>query len=473
MRRSQRFIRFALLAFLAAAAPRLWAQDFYTDRLAAGKAALQAGRAEDAVNEFRIACFGFLDQPVLLSEGLVRLALAESKAKQTDSVRETVARFLEIERRFPSYAKAALEPEARSDFQALLAKSTPEATLRSIPSLASLVPTAEARIEDLPPPEREKAFRAQADRDPQNPAWPLELAKLAASQNEGKDVLKWAGKTLEISPGNADALALRGHEWTARSDYEKARADLSALPAERLDREPDLSADLFVCDVALKDWEAAQAIRPRLSEKSLDRKDVVRATNQLEKETTRARKEAERMAKQEVEKRAAAAPPPAEQVPAPPPPPSQPVPSSAVPLSVPPPPTPETVPQTQGAPPASPPPEPPIPELSEIRQLIVSGRPAEAEKKLLALAATPPVRREIRLALLEAACLAKDWKTATAQLPALSPFREGEEPSMFYTAVVLYETGDADRAKPFLQKALPRIASTPYTQYYARKILGP
>jgi predicted Zn-dependent protease len=138
------------------------------------------------------------------------------------------------------------------------------------------------------------------------------------------------------------------------------------------------------------------------------------------------------------------------------------------------PPPPAASPPVQSAPPAAktPPPGPPIPELSEIRQLIVSGKPAEAEQQLQSLAASQPDRREIRLALLEAACLSKDWKTAMAQLPRLSPFREGEEPSMFYAAVVLYELGDPDRAKPFLQRALPRIASTPYTQFYAKKILG-
>jgi hypothetical protein len=119
------------------------------------------------------------------------------------------------------------------------------------------------------------------------------------------------------------------------------------------------------------------------------------------------------------------------------------------------------------------PPEQPVPGLPEIRQLIVSGKPAEAEKQLLALVPSQPDRREVRLALLEAACLAKDWKVATAQLSSLSPFREGEEPYMFYAGVVIYETGDPDRARPFLQRALPRIASTPYTQFYAKKVLGP
>lgn len=473
----QRLIRFVLLVFLAALAPRLRAQDFYTDRLAAGKAAVQARRFDDAVNEFRIACFGFLDQPVLLSQGLVRLALAESEAKQPDQVRETLSRFLEVERRFPSYAKAPLEPETRKDFEGLLAKTIPDATLRSIPTLALDVQTPERKPEKAPEPkpeqaierkperspeepspaQKEKALQAQAEREPQNAALQLEMAKLAAARRRGKDVLRWAGRALDASPGNPDALALRGHELAARSDYAKARADLSALPPDRLNADPELVADLFVCDVALKDWNAAQPLQTGLSETSMKRKDVIRAKDRLAKETARAQKEAEREAARLAALQAQALPPPP---PIAPPPPA---------LPAPPPPAAQTPPAVPQAPPA----EQPVPGLPEIRQLIVAGKPAEAEKQLLALVPSQPSRREVRLALLEAACLAKDWKVATAQLSALSPFRDGEEPYMFYAAVVIYETGDPDRAKPFLQRALPRIASTPYTQFYAKRILGP
>lgn len=510
----QRFTRLVLLVFLAAFAPRLRAQDFYTDRLAAGKAAVQAQRFDDAANEFRIACFGFLDQPLLLSEGLVRLALAESEAKQLDELRQTLSRFLEVERRFPAYAKAALEPETRRDFEGLLVKTIPEATLRSIPSLAleaqsperkpekladrkaEMTPeerpdqtaerkpettpdqkpaqpaerTPERNSEELSPAQKEKALQAQAEREPQNAALQLEMAKLSAARHKGKDVLRWAGRALEASPGNPDALALRGHELAARSEYAKARSDLSALPPDTLNADPELVADLFVCETALKDWAAAQPLLPRLSETSIKRKDVSRARDRLAKETARAQKEAEREAVRQavLQARAAAAPPPI----APPPPAMpEPAPPAAPPPAIPAPPPP-------AAPPPPPvpqalPPEQPAPGLLEIRQLIVSGKPSEAEKQLLALVASQPTRREIRLALLEAACLTKDWKIAAAQLSALSPFRDGEEPYMFYAAVVIYESGDPDRAKPFLQRALPRITATPYTQFYAKKILGP
>ncbi len=426
-------------------------------------------------------------------------------------MRQTLSRFLEVERRFPAYARAALEPETRKDFEGLLVKTIPEATLRSIPSLAleaqspeqkpekladrkpEVTPeerpnqtaerkpettsdqkpaqpperTPERNPEELSPAQKEKALQAQAEREPQNAALQLEMANLGAARHRGKEVLRWAGRALEASPGNPDALALRGHELAARSDYEKARADLAALPPERLNADPELVADLFVCDVALKDWDAAQPLLPRLSETSIKRKDVSRARDRLAKETARAQKESEREAIRQavLQARAAAAPPPIAPppaAPAPPPPAAQPPPQTPAPPA----PSAPSAPQT-------PPPDQPVPGLPEVRQLIISGKPAEAEKQLLALVPSWPNRREVRLGLLEAACLAKDWKIAAAQLSTLSPFRDGEEPYMFYAAVVIYETGDPDRAKPFLQRALPRIASTPYTQFYTKKILGP
>jgi hypothetical protein len=52
------------------------------------------------------------------------------------------------------------------------------------------------------------------------------------------------------------------------------------------------------------------------------------------------------------------------------------------------------------------------------------------------------------------------------------PFGEGEAPFEFYSAVVLYETGRVADARKHLEHARPRIVATPYTDYYARKILG-
>jgi hypothetical protein len=416
------------------------------ERLAAGKANYQAKRFTDATDEFRIACFGFLDKPILLSEGLVRLALAESAANVSVELRSTLNRFLDVERRIPSYSRANLEPEIQSQFQEVLTRLVPESAIRSVPTLSSLVETPEQQVLKLPPKEKESELKAKAEKEPKEPRWPMHLARLAAANSDDREVVKWATRVLEISPADPDAQALRGHALVARSEYAKALADLSALPAERLDREPDLLADLFVCDAALKDWESTRVLESRLQAPALDRKDVKQAKEQLAKQAEKAQKEAER----EAARRPAAEPSPPAATPTAPP-----VPAAAPPVT-----------ETARSNPVD-------AAIQETRQLVGAGKPGEAEEKLLPLAAANPKRRDLHLALLEVACLARDWKTGVAQVAALGAFQDGEEPSMFYAAVVLYESGDLGRAKAYLQKALPRIASTPYTQFYAKKILGP
>jgi len=112
-------------------------EDFNEARLQSGKAAYQAKRYREATDEFRIAVFGYLDQPVLLSECLVRLSLGQAGAGKMSDVDATLNRFLEVERRFGVYGKASLEPETRSAFRALLTQRVPEAIILAVPSLAA------------------------------------------------------------------------------------------------------------------------------------------------------------------------------------------------------------------------------------------------------------------------------------------------------------------------------------------------
>jgi hypothetical protein len=97
--------------------------------------------------------------------------------------------------------------------------------------------------------------------------------------------------------------------------------------------------------------------------------------------------------------------------------------------------------------------------------------PAAAEQ-LRPLLARAPKNRELRKTLLAAACLSKDWKTASEQVPAIEPFRDGEEVSMFYAAVSLHETGATDAAKVLMSRARAKIGTNRFVEHYAKKILG-
>jgi hypothetical protein len=121
------------------------------------------------------------------------------------------------------------------------------------------------------------------------------------------------------------------------------------------------------------------------------------------------------------------------------------------------------------------PPPPPSPASSAIlvesKNLVSQGRYVENLRKLVAAVAADPRDRDLRKALLEGAALTKDWGTAVAQLEPLRPFRDGEEPWMFYAAVALQETGASSEARDLAEKALPRLNRSPFVDFYARKIL--
>ena len=60
----------ALVVVAALAGPAFAADDFYGARLQEGRIALQTGSASEAADLLRIGCFGLMDQPELLTEGL-------------------------------------------------------------------------------------------------------------------------------------------------------------------------------------------------------------------------------------------------------------------------------------------------------------------------------------------------------------------------------------------------------------------
>jgi hypothetical protein len=93
------------------------APDFSETRLREGKEAYGARRTVEAINQLRIAAFGFLDRPALLCESLVYLALADEAAEHHTEAHAAVERLLEVERRFTACAEATLDKAVRSEFE--------------------------------------------------------------------------------------------------------------------------------------------------------------------------------------------------------------------------------------------------------------------------------------------------------------------------------------------------------------------
>jgi tetratricopeptide (TPR) repeat protein len=431
--------------------PAARADEFSDARLRAGEDACVAKRYLDAIAELKVAAFGSLDRPPVLSEALVWLAIAQNAAGRTNDVQATLDRFLDVERRFGAFPKARLEPDTRGAFQSLLLKRVPQETILSIPSLAGLIETEEQRYAKLPAADRRRALEAAAKREPSNPNWPDALAREAMERGDAKDVARWADRALQLQPGNPDALAIRARANSARGDYASASKDFASLPADYMAKHPELTADRFVALVETGDFGGAEQALPSLSVAAGSRPDVARAQQKLAAEKQR-----------RASSTPATAPAPAGSRPAP-------AASGAAPAAPPPAPAAQGGKTVASAPAASA--ATSRDALAESRRLITTGKSAEAVRLLNDALRADPGNRDLRLALLEAGCLSRSYSVAAAQLPLVTPFSDAEAAPMFYAAVVLYETGRDNEARTYFEKAVPRV-SGPLVDEYSRKILG-
>ncbi len=399
-----------ILTLILTSVPLFGAEDFYQLELRAGKVDFDANRVRRAVDEFRIAAFGFLDRPPLLIEALVRLAVAQNAAGMPDRVSDTLSRFVDIEQRFPVYGSLQIEDPVKSKFEAIALQGVRRATLQAIPDLAPLANYEFLRIAQLPQSQRMSAYEAGAQREPQNPEWPLALARESAERGSQNDVIRWAKKVLEIDHENKDAQALLVHAYVARRQCREADPLLKNLTVADFQKHPDLYADDAVCLADAKQWSEAQAALAKVPEKLRERPDVVAAQDRIVRATKPEQK------------------------------------SSLVPKS--------------------------SDVLETAERLVHEGRYRDALRNLQSAETKDPKNRALHLEILEAAVLAKDWNVARPQVNLVAPFASGEELYMFYASVALYESGQKDAAKEYMERARPRMVSSPMVDYYLKAVLG-
>lgn len=467
----------ALAAVLAATiitgASPAFAADFYETQLRLGADSYRAGRIPEAIDYLRIANFGLLERTDLLTEGLARLAMAESAAGRADELKKTLTRFLAIERQYSSWQKVAMSGEERAAFEKILLATMPKESIASVPSLTALAapPVSEAR--ELTPEQQRRQLEQKAAADPSNPEWPLELAREARARRDDKAALRWCEKALRADPAAHEARAMRLAIFTARKDDKAALAELRATPEEAWGAQPGIAADAFVVYVRTKNFTQADAVASRLRESAGAREDVASATAALA-----AWRESQKPAEASAVHLPAEAPPSSEPAPAPS--------VSVVPMPA------ESAPAVE-APPAAPVAGPGDvadarneasrgsftgaqdrigTALSQAKKLMSANRPVDAQRLLRDELQKTPGSRELRLAMIEASCLARDWRTGESQLGLVEPFRKGEDRYRFYAAVVLFESGKAEPAKTLMAQAAPSLAASPYVDYYVKAILG-
>ena len=113
----------------------LAADDFYLLRLRVGQEEFRRGQTSEAIEDLKIGCFGLLEQPPLLVEGLAYLALAQAKAGMKAEVDATLIRFAEVEKRFAPFATSGIDTAARLEFTALAKARLSAEVLKGLPCL--------------------------------------------------------------------------------------------------------------------------------------------------------------------------------------------------------------------------------------------------------------------------------------------------------------------------------------------------
>ena len=440
------FGRLCLMSVLVAA-PILAADDFYEQQLQAGKTDAQANQLSRAADELRIAAFGFMQQPALLQEALARLAVVQNGLSQPADLQKTIDRFISVEQRLGSYASVQLDAPTRSKFEDLLVKQVPRQTLQSIPTLARFANYELQKIAELPATQRIAAYQAKAQREPKNPQWPLALTKEAVARDNAADVIRWGSKVLELDPANREVRPLVAHAYAVRRECREA---LAGITVADLQQAPELYADQAACFAQMSRWKDAELALARVPEKLKNRPDVKLTAQSISRANDAARVE-------DAARRTGASKPLTSA-------PSQNR-STATATT-----TTATVSQASSA--AAPPPKS-ADAIDLSRKLVREGKFAEAVRQLRPAVQADADNRALHLALLEAAVLARDWRTAASQVPVVTPLSSGEELYMFYASVALYETGRRDEAKLFMEKARPRMVSSPMVDYYLRAVLGP
>ncbi|HEY4228528.1 MAG TPA: hypothetical protein VGO79_00080, partial [Thermoanaerobaculia bacterium] len=213
--------------------------DFNYQRLQEGRMAFQQKRFGEAINQFRVAAFGSLDEPTLLTECLVRLAVSQAAAGKTADADETLARFVDVEKRFGAYGRASLEPDIRNDFQALLKKRVAPATLAGVPSLLVSEPASPGKAAKAtapaPAPATSKAPKASP---PPTPAPAASASASGSTKSSPKASAPTPGEPYVSTADRSHQAMVEGRRLINASHAGEAERVLSqALAADPANRE--------------------------------------------------------------------------------------------------------------------------------------------------------------------------------------------------------------------------------------------
>lgn len=508
----------ALLASVSAHA----ADPFYLRLLRQGTDAYNRRDYQPAVRQLRVACFGLLDEPQLLADGLTRLALAQGATGDDAGFRETFQRLSEVEERFQGYSRADIPKDVRSAFEQLVVQAIPQATLSENAAFARLVPPRQDGVAKLAPAQRRKELARLIKAEPREVRWCLMLADLELAEGNPREAYAAADGALKLSPGKTEALKLRGLALAADKKWSSAESNLKACGFASSD--PKVAGALLTCLVELKRWQEANDFAAHLppdvaKDRTVQQLTVSAAVGLTASQPagaptpTRAVPGGAKVGEKPAGGAAAAtgivaagpaqAPTPRPADKATPPAVATRVVAGGVSQATG---TKPTEKPTVGPSPQAPTPKSAVKPATRIAAAAGSGSPGASAQKSptrtgpLSAAERADLDRAQELAkagnldgafalahrvadarpdLAEPQFLAAELAYRTTRWnEAVAYFRRGGDPGdgqpllLFYSAVALYETGDRAGAAVALKRCLPNIRRTPYVEEIAKKVLG-
>lgn len=462
----------AMGVLLAAAGPALAADTFYMGMLRRGSDAFNRGDFAEAAKLLRVACFGFLEEPELLVDGLTRLALAQSALGDKEGFLGTFERVQEVESRFGAYTRAALAAEQRTAFENAVRRMVVVGTLKTDPTFSRLLPRPEERLGQLPPKQRRTELESLARQEPSEVRWPLMLAELELAEGRSGSAMRAAESAFRLAPDTPQTLRVRGLALAAEKRWALALADLDRLPAE--DRDPRVQIAILGGLVELDRWSEAVAAAEQLPPALASRSDVARLVRRAQDGAQKAAAREARRLPTATPTEPATTPVPAgtetsvsetthESLTAPPP---TPAPRRRSPRATPtvlPPPTPPAA--------ASLSPEDAA-ALTRAHELVRANDLLGAFNLARAVADGNPQVGEAQRAAGEMAYRIARWADSARYFARAGTIPDDEPQRQFYYAVALFEIGERAQAAQELRRCVNALERTPFVDDYIRKISG-
>lgn len=427
MKEVKLFPALALLSVLAGLVPQpaVAADPFYTRLLERGVRDLELGLTDQAQQELRTACFGFLDEPALLAEGLMQLGRAQAQAGDRAELIKTIERLVEIEDRFTAYS--GFDGALKAVFESSLRLALPETTLERIPMFAHLTPATEPAAQAVKPPtpkQRKKALERQLAVNPDDADTLLALGQLHHTSGKLKPASELLDRLLAAQPGHEQALCLRAAIAIDRKECEPMLAGFDNCPPLTVGNQG--AAFILECLVSAQRSSEAAALLEALPIERRQAPVLVRAARTIEKSAD------------------------SRKIPT-----DEPVETDLL----------ESVGFTLKE------------RMRRLREEITESRFREhledAMQRAIELADDFPGSTQAQHLAAEVAYLSSEWQLV------VDYFTRGGRPSadqpefLFYLAVAMYELGNVQGADSILREALPNLPRGSFVDGYVDKILIP